>query len=78
MPFILLIVLEIILLIVICFLAWQVWHHLNKESIPDNEPLDKSCTQYLIKRLNILRICIVLLTIMLLFTAILSFIRSLS
>lgn len=71
-------VLEIIILFLMCFLMWQIWHYLHNKLIPDDEPLGEERTGYLLRRLKVLGVCSVLEAIMLITTSILNFLYSIS
>lgn len=50
------IIIEIILLIALGVLLWQVWKFLHDKNIPDDEPLGKERVEYLTKRIDLLKI----------------------
>ena len=48
---------QIIVLIIIGVLLWQIWRFLHNKDIPDDEPLGKERTKYITRRLTWIAIC---------------------
>lgn len=71
-----LLALEILVLLIIGFFWWQIWHFLHRKDIPEDEPLGEARAKYLTKRLNIIGVCAVLEAVMLITSSILNFIHS--
>lgn len=48
---------QIIVLIALGILLWQVWHFFKRKDIPDDEPLGEERAKYLTRRLTVICIC---------------------
>lgn len=48
---------QILVLLVIGVLLWQIWRFLHSKDIPDDEPLGEERTKYLTRRLTVICIC---------------------
>ena len=48
---------QIIVLIIVAILLWQIWHYLHRKDIPEDEPLGEERANYLTRRLTALSVC---------------------
>ena len=73
----LLIAAQIVVLLVVGVLLWQIWHLLHRKDIPENEPLGENRVKYLSHRLTAVSICAVIEAALSIAQAILRFIEGL-
>ena len=52
-----LIAVQIVVLIILGVLLWQIWHFLHSKDIPDDEPLGEERAKYITCRLTWIGIC---------------------
>ena len=53
-----LIAVQIVVLIILGVLLWQIWRFLHSKDIPDDEPLGKERAKYLTRRATWICICV--------------------
>ena len=73
----LLIAAQIVVLLVVGVLLWQIWHLLHRKDIPENEPLDENQVKYLSHRLTAIGIGAVIEAALCIAQAVLRFIEGL-
>ena len=52
-----LLMVQIVVLIILGVLLWQIWRFLHNKDIPDDEPLGKERAKYITRRLTWIAIC---------------------
>ena len=52
-----LLMVQIVVLIILGVLLWQIWRFLHNKDIPDDEPLGKERAKYITRRLTWIGIC---------------------
>lgn len=70
-----LIAVQIIVLLVLGVLLWQVWHFMRGKEIPDDEPLGEERAKYLKRRLTAIGICAAVEALLQLASSVLRFIE---
>ena len=67
---------QIIVLIVLGIVLWQVWQLLHSKKISDDEPLGEEQTNFLTRKLRKISICVVLESLLQIASAVLRFVES--
>ena len=71
-----LIAVQIVVLIILGVLLWQIWRFLHSKDIPDDEPLGKERAKYLTRRATWICICVGLEAALQIASAILRFLEA--
>jgi len=71
-----LLMVQIVVLIILGVLLWQIWRFLHNKDIPDDEPLGKERAKYITRRLTWIGICAGLEALLQIASAILRFIEA--
>ena len=68
---------QIVILVVIAILLWQIWRFLKRKDLPEDEPLGEERAKYLTQRLTATSVCTIVEAALAIAQAVLRFVEGL-